>query len=131
MDDPRVGAEHGLPLFLPQGGHAPYLTHIMEALQTIHLGAPMAAAMFAAFADYDLVQPLSLEISLRDGHSLTFPDVYSVDADRFRALSGDALSQLHATGFLGCAFWALSSLANMNDLIARKNAKATEEVASA
>ncbi len=124
MDDPRVGATNGLPLFLPQGGHAPFLNHIMDALQTIHLGAPMVDAMFAAFAEYELVQPLSLEVSLREGHTLSFPDVYAVDAERFRDLRGDALSRLHEAGFLGCALWALSSLANMNDLIARKNAMA-------
>lgn len=123
MEDPRVGDANGLPLFLPQGGNAPFLNHILAAMQTIHIGDPLSDKMFATFAEFDLIQPLELGVSLNDNESISFPDVFAIDAQRFAALNGDALARLHGGGFLGCAIWALSSLENMNQLIALKNAK--------
>ena len=73
------------------------------------------------------VQPLELGVSLNENESISFPDVFAIDAQRFAALNGDALARLHAGGFLGCAIWALSSLENMNQLIRLKNAKRAAE----
>ncbi len=123
MDDPRVAYPDGLPLFLPQGGNAPFLNHILGAMQIIHMGDPLSDAMFAAFAEFELIQPLELSASLNEHESIDFPDVYGIDAQRFAALDGDALGRLHKGGFLGCAVWALSSLENMNQLIVLKNTK--------
>ena len=38
LDHPRVAAEGGEPLFLPHGGNTPYLDHVVEVLQVIHVG---------------------------------------------------------------------------------------------
>jgi hypothetical protein len=122
MADTRVGRDDGLPLFLPQGGNAPLLNHVLEAMQTIHLGEPLSGAMFAAFDELELIQPLQFGVNLSEDESISFPDVYGIDARRFAALGGDALARLHKGGFLGCAIWALSSLENMIQLITLKNA---------
>ncbi|WP_163362393.1 SapC family protein, partial [Escherichia coli] len=61
LDDPRVGAADGEPLFLPHGGQAPMLDHVGRVLAAIHVGMADAAPIYAAFDALGLIQPATLE----------------------------------------------------------------------
>jgi hypothetical protein len=118
---PRVRSNgEGAPIFLDQGGNAPLLDHVSTALQRIFVGRQVAAAMFAAFEAYDLIQPVTLRVETPDGRRFTVPDGYAIAQDRLGALDGAALAALHRADFLRPAIWAASSLGNVPALVERK-----------
>jgi hypothetical protein len=120
LDHPRISAE-GEPLFLSAGGNSPYLQSVSQTLGQIHDGLEIAGPMFAAFEQYGLIEAIDIEIKLDDNTSYAVPDVYSIAPDRLNALSGEALERLHQSGLLRAAQWIISSMGNIEDLIARKN----------
>jgi hypothetical protein len=120
LDHPRISAE-GEPLFLSAGGNSPYLQSVSQTLGQIHDGLEIAGPMFAAFEQYGLIEAIDIEIKLDDNTSYAVPDVYSIAPDRLNAVSGEALERLHQSGLLRAAQWIISSMGNIEDLIARKN----------
>ncbi|HWI85904.1 MAG TPA: SapC family protein [Sphingomonas sp.] len=128
LDDPRVdrGAEKGHPVFLAQGGNSPFLDSVVTVLRTISEGLEVEPAMIAAFTEFELIQPVKLEIQIDDRSRYDLVDFLTIDGDRLAALDGPALEKLHRAGFLRLAFAAASSLGNISQLIELKNrARAT------
>ncbi|RYD87805.1 MAG: peptide ABC transporter permease, partial [Sphingomonadales bacterium] len=120
LDDPRVGAEEGEPLFLPHGGNTPYLTHITQTLRTIYEGHEAAGPMFAAFEAAGLLQSIDLEIAISDERKYRFADYHTIDPGRLAALDGAALEALNRAGYLRLAMLVAASLANVARLVERK-----------
>jgi hypothetical protein len=123
LDHPRIGASDGQPAFLPHGGHSPYLEHVIRVLQVVHDGLLQQPALFAALAQADLIEPVTLDIALDDTTHYSVPDCYTVGAERLARLDGAALEALNRAGFLRHAVLVAASLANVGQLIARKNRK--------
>ncbi len=123
LDHRRISRDAGHPLFLPEGGNAPYLDHVADVLDTIYSGIDLAAPMFAAFEAAGLIEPVAVEIELSETESYSLPDYSTISAERLDALDGAALAALHAQGFLYPAFLVVASLGNVNGLIERKNAR--------
>jgi hypothetical protein len=120
LDHPRIGAE-GQPVFLPQGGNSPYLTHVMAVLHTIHEGAAMMQPMFAAFDALGLLENTGIEISLSETEQYTLEDYYVISPARFAALESEALYSLNQAGYLAAAVSIAGSISNAQHLIALKN----------
>ncbi len=127
LDDPRVGAANGEPLFLRHGGRTPYLERIAGVLDVIRRGHDAQAPFFAALTEAALIRPVSLDIELGDGTTYTVADVFTVDQDRLADLAGPTLELLHRSGFLRAAIMAATSLGNVALLIERKNARAASQ----
>lgn len=123
LDDPRVGRDAGDPLFLPQGGNAPALDRAATALRTIYQGSEIADAMYPAWDALGLLQPLAIAVHLSETERVELPGYYTVASDRVGSLTDAELGQLHRAGFLAPIFLVMASLANINRLIALKNAK--------
>ncbi|RZL83562.1 MAG: peptide ABC transporter permease [Sphingomonas sp.] len=122
-DDPRVGADDGLPLFLEHGGNAPLLDHIASVLRVLHEGVATAPAIYAELEAAGLLQPVDIQISLSEEEGYELPDLLTVDQSALAALSGEQLETLHRSGLLRAATMAASSLGNIQYLIDRKNRK--------
>jgi hypothetical protein len=120
MDDPRVGDDAGLPLFLEHGGNTPYLDHITGVLRLLYEGMETAPAAYAALDDAALLTPVTLTIDVSEERRYTVPDVLVVDIERLATITGEPLEQLHRSGVLRLAILASASLANIQQLIARK-----------
>lgn len=123
LDDVRVGAQDGQPLYLPHGGNAPYLQHVTAVLDAVHHGTQAMRPLFAMLGDYDLIQPVAIDISLDDGDTYRVPDIFSIAQDRLGALRGEPLERLHRSGVLRAATMAAASLDNVNRLIELKTRK--------
>jgi hypothetical protein len=122
MDDPRVGDDEGLPLFLEHGGNAPYLDHISGVLRLLYEGMESAPAAYAALDEAGLLTPVTLTIDVSEDRRYTVPDVLVVDVERLAALTGEPLERLHRSGVLRLAILVMASLGNIQQLIARKQA---------
>ncbi|WP_202900387.1 SapC family protein [Parvularcula oceani] len=119
MNDPRVGASDGYPLFLENGGNAPYLDYVSAALRTVHEGLALTGPMFAAFEEAGILEPVTLEIALSDETEYKAHDFHAIGTEHLNALGADALDRLHRKGFLALAFAGAMSLSNVNRLIER------------
>jgi hypothetical protein len=122
LDDPRVGAADGVPLFLEHGGNAPYLEHVAAVLQVIYQGMQSAPAVYSAFEEAGLLQPVTMQISVSEDRHYDLSDVFVIDKGALAELAGDRLQQLHASGVLSAAIFAAASLGNIQALVDRKNA---------
>ncbi|KCZ61666.1 hypothetical protein HY36_03730 [Hyphomonas atlantica] len=123
LDNPRVSKTEGEPLFLAQGGNAPYLQHVSQVLRVIAIGDEMTKPMFEAFDQAGLIEPVSLDLKLDDHTEYKVPDLFTLSEERLAALEGEMLERLHKGGFLRAAYLVLASLSNVNRLINMKNAK--------
>ena len=123
LDDPRVSESEGEPLFLPHGGAGSFLQQAAEALQIVHEGLARSRAMFALFAELDLIAPVEISAEIDDGTCYRLDNFLTISVEQFAALPGAGLEQLSRAGFLAAAVHTRSSLANINRLIELKTDK--------
>jgi SapC len=121
LDHPRVSRSEGELLFLPQGGHSPYLEHITRVLRMMHEGMSVSGGMYAAFEELKLIEPVALQIDLNDREQYRLADYYTIGEERLAQLGGTDLERLHKAGYLQAAYFVVSSMKNINRLIELKN----------
>ena len=120
LDHPRVSFGEGEPVFLPHGGHSPYLEHIITVLRGLHDGTEAGKAMFAAFDSMGLIQPLGLDVKLDDKHGVKLAGLYGIDRERLAGLDAGSLHRLNQAGYLEGVFLVLASMHNVRRLMAEK-----------
>jgi hypothetical protein len=121
LASPRIAAGEGVRLFDEYGRPTPYLEELAEKLGALDEGYQMSGDFLAALRRHDLLEPLTLEVTLDDGSINRLVGFHVIDEARLRALDASALGELHAADYLMPIFMALASLANLGALIARKN----------
>lgn len=120
-DSPRVSTSEGEPIFLEFGGNSPYLERVSRMMTAIHDGVEVSKTMFAAFLDLDLIEPINIEVELKDGTKGSLAGFYTVHEEKLRELHPDALARLNSSGLLQAAYMVISSLTNVKKLIEMKN----------
>lgn len=120
LASPRIGGE-GVRVFDEDGRPTPYLEKVAEQLGALDEGYQASAGFFAALRRHDLLEPLTLEITLDNGSVNRLVGFHVIDEARLRALDGDALGELHRDDHLVAIFMAMASLGKLTGLIARKN----------
>lgn len=119
----RIAAEgqEGVRPFDEFGQPTPYLEAVIQGLDELDQGYRSSGDFFAALERYELLEPFSLDVELRDGSKQRLVGYHLIDEEKLRALEPGALADLHSGGFLMPIFMALASLANLSALIERKN----------
>jgi hypothetical protein len=130
MAHARVASGEGEPVFLPRGGHSPYLQHIITILRGINDGVEAGKAMFAALDALGLIQPVGLEVRFDAAQGANLSGLWGIDRERLAALSAEQLFDLHRAGFLEGVYLVLASLQNMRRLIAAKQRRLREQSAA-
>jgi hypothetical protein len=116
LDHPRVSHSEGTPVFLPQGGHSPYLEQVVGVLRAIYLGHQLLEPMVAAFETAALLKPVNLEARVGEAEVHVVSGAFVIDRERLAALGPEELGDLHKGGFLQAAFLAAASLGNVQRL---------------
>jgi len=119
----RIAAdgEEGVRPFDDLGQPTPYLEAVIAGLDELDQGYRASGAFYAALERYELLEPFSLDIDLRDGSKHRLVGYHLIDEEKLRALEPGALAELHSAEHLMPIFMALASLANLSALIERKN----------
>ncbi|QNQ08740.1 SapC family protein [Sphingomonas alpina] len=120
LASPRIGAD-GVRLFDEDGRPTPYLESVTDKLGALDAGYQASGDFFAALSRHELLEPLTLEITLDDGSINRLVGFHVIDEERLQALDAAALGELQAEDHLMPIFMALASLSNLTELIARKN----------
>lgn len=109
----RVFDEHGRP--------TPYLETIAGQLGALDAGYRGSADFFAALRRHELLEPMTLEVTLDDGSTNRLVGFHVIDEARLQALEPAAVAELHAEGHLMPIFMAVASISKLGVLIERKN----------
>ena len=128
MASPRIvtgpGGGEGMRVFDETGRPTPFLERIADQLRALDEEHVASDAFFGALRRHDLLEPLTLDVTLDDGSQNRLVGFHVIDEDRLAALDAGATAELHAAGYLMPIFMALASLGNIGDLIARKTRRA-------
>ena len=122
MAHPRVSTEIGEALFQPLGGRTPFLEEAADLLETLYAGIEHNKAFTRALVAHDLIEAVTLEVELQDGSRHQLIGYHCLNEEKVQALSGGTLGEFNREGFLAPMFMALASMANIQRLVALKNA---------
>jgi len=120
LNNPKINDIEGNNIFV-NGENSTYLNQISQALMTIHNGNQISKAMFDAFIEHDLIEPVSLNIELNNGEKIEIAGNYTINTEKLAKLSANALEKLNKDGFLSLAFFVSASLNNVQNLVDKKN----------
>lgn len=120
---PRIAGDEGVRVFDDNGQPTPYFEGIVQKLGVLDRGYQATAGFLDALRRYDLLEPMSLDITLRDGSTFRLVGFHVINEEKLRSLDGAVVAELHAEGHLMPLFMALASLANVGELVERKQRK--------
>ncbi len=123
LDDGRVGGQAGDSVFLPHGGHSPYLEQTLKALQRLHVGAGVSGEFFAQLHRFGLLDEITVTANFGETIQYTVPDLFTISKNRMAQLTGDQLQELNALGLLEHCFAVMSSADNVSRLVDMKALK--------
>ena len=119
LASPRIG--DGVRLFDEDRRPTPFLENMAAKLGTLDEGWRASADFFAALIRHELLEPLTLEVTLDDGATRSLVGYHVIDEERLQDLDGDALADLAAGDHLLPVFMAVASIGRLTDLVQRKN----------
>jgi hypothetical protein len=119
---PRISETDGIRILDDDGLPTPLLEAYNDRLGQLQAGYEGSGGFMEALKRHDLLEPFALEVTLEDGSSNRLVGFHTINEDRIRSLDAGTLAELQAAGYLMPIFMVLASLANLNDLVARKNA---------
>jgi hypothetical protein len=123
MDSPRLSQTGGEPVFLPQGGYSPYLEGVIELLEYIQYGTELTERFVDELLQYDLLESITLEITLKNGENNKITGFYTINEDKLAALDAAAVVSLHNKGYMEFIYMLLASHSNVLKLINRLEAR--------
>jgi hypothetical protein len=127
LASPRIATDDsGVRVFDEDGRPTPYLETIAEQLGALDAGYAGMADFFAALRRYDLLEPLTLEITLDDGSINRLVGFHVIDEARLADLDAAALGELSDADHLMPIFMAVASIGRLRELIARKNRRVAD-----
>ncbi|RVU34352.1 multidrug transporter [Rheinheimera riviphila] len=121
VEHPRVSKAQGEALFLPFGGNSPYLEQVAGMLETLHFGLQDSQQFVEQLLALELLEAFALDVQLDDGTKHQMIGFYTINEDKLKALSAEALTALHQRGYLQAIYMALASQSNIRNLLKLKN----------
>jgi hypothetical protein len=134
LDNPRVGAEGGKPLFTEQGQPTRYLQSIIWAFQDLQPGVEMTRLFIGRLLELKLIEPVDIEVELDDGSTRKCVGLYTINQETLSGLPDEAVVELFRRGYLRLMHLMIASLKQVPVLARKKNAgllRGTEGLAAA
>ena len=119
LDSPRISRTEGERLFDDNGGNTAFLQRKVSMLAAIDEGVATIPPFINALQEHNLLEGFALDIRFADGGEKRFTGFHTIQEDRLKALSADALGKLHSQGHLLSLFMVVASLSNFRELIDR------------
>lgn len=123
MNSPRVSEEEGERLFTDSGETSDFLNYISSMLETIHQWGQNAQEFYRELIRYELIESVTFDITLSTGERSQLIGFFTINEDKLKNLSGEALESLNKKGILLAVYMVIASIDNIKKLIARKSQK--------
>lgn len=121
MDSPRVNKIKGEALFDEMGEGTDFLKKVTAMLNELHGAYQDTEVFIEQLLELELLESLALKLMLADGVEHELTGFYTINEDKLRELSADALGKLHNQNFLQPLFMAVASLSRLANLVDKKN----------
>lgn len=131
MEHPRISHTEGENLFQPLGGQTEFLEESANLMEAIYASLDHCRSFIRALQEHELLESANFEISLQDGSKNQLLGFSMLNEDRVQSLPGEVLQSFNEQGFLMPMFMALASMANMDELVQRKNERVLKAAGSA
>lgn len=119
--DPRICMTEGVAIFNEDQTFSPEMEKINTALAILHQDGAIMDKMITQFIQADLLEPLSLDITLDNGEQRHISGSYTITEEKINQLSATTLASLSQTNVLSAAYYIAGSLSNIQRLITLKN----------
>ncbi len=123
LDSPRVSESEGTPLFREHGGNSEYLEEVATLLEATRTGHERSAALVSALLEHELIEGITLDITLEDRSRNQLQGMYAVNDTRLQQLDASALGELNRAGFLLPAYMMLASQSQLGRLVEQRNVR--------
>ena len=130
LDDPRVGAEGGKPLFTDRGEPSLYLQRIIWTFQDLSAGIEMTQLFMQRLLELKLVEPIDVEVEFDDGSSRKCVGLYTINQEVLATLPDDVVVELFRRGYLRLIDYMIASLKQIPVLARKKNSLFLQETES-
>ena len=124
---PRISQDSGQSVFDADGNPTEYMTRVMKKLEALHYGHEHNKGFIGALVKYELLEPFTLKIPLKDNSNNKLVGFYTINEDKLHDLNGTILADLNTNGYLQPIYMALASYSCVTGLIERKNNKMQKE----
>ena len=123
LDNPRVDAEGGEPLFTEQGQPTRYLQSIVWSLQHLKPGFELTNIFIARLLQLKLIEPVDIEVQLDDGTARKCIDLYTINQEVFEKLPDAVVVELFRREYLHLIHYMIASLKHIPLLANKKNSR--------
>jgi hypothetical protein len=93
----------------------------MSQLESLHRGFEHNNGFIETITKLDLIEPFSLEITLKNGSLNQLKGFYTINEDKLFELDGKVLADLSVRGYLLPIYMAIASYSRIKPLIDKKN----------
>jgi len=121
LDNPRVGAERGEPLFAENGEPSAYLKSIIRLFRELVPGLERTKAFIATLLSLKLVEPVDIDVAFDDGSRRDVTGLYTVNHEALRGLPDADVVALFRRGYLNLIYLMIASLKQVPVLAQKKN----------
>jgi hypothetical protein len=129
LDDPRVDAEGGAPLFTEQGEPTPYLQSVRYAFTELKSGLEVTKAFIVRLLELNLIEPIDIEAEFDDGSARNCVGLYTVNQEKLSTLPDATVIELFRTGYLRLMHLMIASRRQFPLLARRKSQRILEPTA--
>ncbi len=126
LDNPRVGAEGGKPLFTGQGQPSPYLQSIIWSFQNLKSGLEKTRIFNTRLLELKLIEPVDIEVRLDDGTARKCIDLYTINQEILERLPDAVVVELFRRGYIRLIHYMIASLKHIPLLANKKNSRLLE-----
>ncbi len=112
-------------------GTTEYVENLTNLLEDIQLGLEQNEAFVQALTDLDLIESVTMSITLNDGAERQLVGLYTINEDRLNELDAAALASLHAEKHLQSIYMILASQGQFAKMVDMRNAMLPAPVANA
>src|SRR5262249_47878246 len=110
LDDPRVGAVGGEPLFTEQGQPTRYLQSIIWSFQNLKPGFEMTKAFITRLLELKHIEAVDIDVRLDDGTARKCIDLYTIDRAVLEKLPDAVVVELFRRGYMRLIDFMIASL---------------------
>ena len=121
LESPKISQTQGENLFDDNENPSEFLQKIMSQLEALHKGFEHNNGFIDTLTKLDLIEPFSLEITLKNGSLNQLNGFYTINEDKLYEFDGKVLADLNLKGYLLPIYMTIASYSRIKPLIDKKN----------